>query len=220
MTDIDLQQPWTFKSSIVAEEFDSHVNKQLPWYGILTEVVVEIARTYAAENGVIYDLGAATGNISRALKDIVVSRNIEMINVEPAEEMLQKWHGHGDVIRSRAQDVDFQPFDLAVSFLTVAFVHPEERVKLLDRLLEKKRAGGAIILVEKFLDRGNPRLNTRIGWRLKEVAGETPNEIYAKEQSINGMLRPLREEEIIYREGAEEIDWFFQLGDFSGCVIR
>lgn len=220
MTEINLQQPWTFKSSIVAQEFDDHVSKQLPWYGIVTEVVVEIARTFAAEKGVVYDLGAATGNISRALQPIVEPRECQMINVEPAEEMLSEWHGYGDVIRSRAQDVDFQPFDLAISFLTIAFVHPEDRATLLRRMIEKKRPGGAIILVEKFLDRGNPRLNTRVGWRLKEVAGETPNEIYAKEQSINGMLRPLTEEEIIYCEGVEQVDWFFQMGDFSGCVIR
>jgi tRNA (cmo5U34)-methyltransferase len=140
-----------------------------------------------------------------------------MINIEPAQEMLDNWHGVGDVIRSRAQDVDYQPFDLAISFLTMAFIHPEDRSKLLNRLIYKKRIGGSIVIVEKFIDLGNPRINNHINWTLKEASGENMEDIYKKEKSIAGILRPMHTNEINALEC--NIDWFFQMGDFAGAIL-
>ena len=58
-------QDWTFQG--FAPEFDAHVREQLPWYGMATESVALIARHYIPRRGLIYDLGASTGNVGRAL---------------------------------------------------------------------------------------------------------------------------------------------------------
>ena len=61
----DKRQDWTFQG--FAPEFDAHVREQLPWYGMATESVALIARHYIPRRGLVYDLGASTGNVGRAL---------------------------------------------------------------------------------------------------------------------------------------------------------
>ena len=57
---------WTFKSSDVAEGFDNHVREQLPWYDLVTDGLRQLARHYIPQNGLVYDIGASTGNMGRA----------------------------------------------------------------------------------------------------------------------------------------------------------
>jgi len=44
---------WTFKSKDVAEHFDAHVREQLPFYDLVTDTIVHIARHYLPNNGII-----------------------------------------------------------------------------------------------------------------------------------------------------------------------
>jgi hypothetical protein len=54
---------WTFKNANVAQNFDQHVREQLPWYELATAIATHFGRHYMPENGLMYDLGASTGNI-------------------------------------------------------------------------------------------------------------------------------------------------------------
>ena len=70
---------WTFENKEVAENFNNHVREQLPWYDLATQAVIHLARHYIPNNGLVYDLGASTGNIGNAIKDILTTRNAEFI---------------------------------------------------------------------------------------------------------------------------------------------
>lgn len=65
-------QDWTFQG--FAPEFDAHVREQLPWYGMATESVALIARHYIPRRGLVYDLGASTGNVGRVLASTLHER--------------------------------------------------------------------------------------------------------------------------------------------------
>ena len=76
---------WTFKSAEVAEGFDSHVRQQLPWYDLTTGIVAHVARHYIPRGGLVYDIGASTGNIGRAICDTLTNRNATIIPIDNAK---------------------------------------------------------------------------------------------------------------------------------------
>ena len=62
------------KTSNVARGFDRHVREQLPWYDLATNAILHVARHYIPQDGLVYDFGASTGNIGRALAPILKER--------------------------------------------------------------------------------------------------------------------------------------------------
>jgi tRNA (cmo5U34)-methyltransferase len=86
---VDIPSNWTFETSAVASGFDRHVREQLPWYDLATNAITHIARHYIPEGGLVYDLGAATGNIGRAVAPVLADRGARLIGIEPSAEMVK-----------------------------------------------------------------------------------------------------------------------------------
>jgi tRNA (cmo5U34)-methyltransferase len=69
---------WTFKNRDVADVFDQHVREQLPWYEIATGVAAFMAKAFLPTNGRMFDVGCSTGNMGRALADVITARQIRL----------------------------------------------------------------------------------------------------------------------------------------------
>jgi tRNA (cmo5U34)-methyltransferase len=208
---------WTFKNEGIADAFDSHVREQLPWYDLVTDAVEHIARHYIPENGLVYDIGASTGNVGRAISDILYARSARLIAVEKEAEMSAKYSGPGDIVVSDALDIDFEPFDFGVIFLSAIFMAPHKRGEFFSRFRNALRPGGAIVLVERMEAKAGyvSTIIARLTLSNKLKAGATPDDIISKELSLSGIQRPIVEKEL--PEGAIE---FFRLGDFAGWIVQ
>lgn len=206
---------WTFESKEIAEAFDDHVREQLPWYDLATGVVSHLIRHYLPENGVLYDVGASTGNITRAVSKTINDRAAKVIALEPSNDMVSVYMGEGSVITEKAEEHEFEEFDVAVMFLTMMFVPVRHRHNLLERIKAKCRPGGCIVIFDKTNDNSG-YLSTVIN-RLTiagKVANNTPpDQIIKKELSLSGCQRPYSCES----HGAVEI---FRFGDFAGWIIE
>lgn len=214
---MDIPSNWTFETAGVAASFDRHVREQLPWYDLATNAVTHIARHYIPEDGLVYDLGAATGNIGRAIAPVLNDRGARLIGIEPSAEMVKRYEAPGEIICAKAEDVEYEGFDLAVVFLTLMFVEPRKRVLLMNRLRHACRPGGAIIVFDK-LEPASGYLST-VFYRLtlagKRAAGVAPGEIIEKELSLSGVQRPITIEQL----GGEAYLWS-RFGDFGGWLIE
>jgi tRNA (cmo5U34)-methyltransferase len=214
---MEIPSNWTFETAGVAAGFDRHVREQLPWYDLATNAITHIARHYIPEGGLVYDLGAATGNIGRALAPVLEDRGARLVGIEPSAAMVERYDAPGQVICAKAEDVDFEGFDLAVVFLTLMFVEPRKRVVLMNRLRHACRPGGAIVVFDKLEPVGG-YLST-VFYRLtlagKRAAGVEPGEIIEKELSLSGVQRPILEDQL----GGPAYQWF-KFGDFAGWVIE
>lgn len=214
---MEIPSNWTFETAEVAKGFDRHVREQLPWYDLATNAITHIARHYISEGGLVYDVGAATGNIARALQPVLDDRGARIINVEPSAAMVEKFDGPGEVICARAEDVIYEGFDLAVVFLTLMFIEPRRRVRVMNHLRQSCRPGGAIIVFDKLEPAGG-YLST-VFYRLtlagKRAAGVPPAEIIEKELSLSGVQRPINEEQL-----SGDAHLWFKFGDFAGWVIE
>lgn len=208
---------WTFESKEVASRFDSHVREQLSWYDTLTASVVHIAAHYIPRGGVVYDIGASTGNIARALEPFILDRKVEMISIESSEEMAMRFRGPGSLLVESALEVNFKPFDFGVCMLTLMFLPVDRRRAFLADLISRLKPGGAIVVVDKVLTAGNyPAVVIRsLAMKWKLDAGATAEEIVAKQLSLGGVQRPI-DERIIPAHAVE----FFRFGEFAGWIIE
>jgi tRNA (cmo5U34)-methyltransferase len=210
---------WTFENASIAEHFDAHVREQLPWYSLATGAVAHIARHYIPKGGLIYDIGASTGNIGRALEPMLLERGADLIPIEASQEMGLQYSGPGakNLIIGDAEEVEYQPCDLIVLFLTAMFLPVCGRRAFLAYLRSYLRPGGAMIIVDKC--QATSGYAATVLWRMtlagKIAAGVDAAEIVAKELSLGGVQRPLSHREI--PEGA--IEWL-RFGEFCGWLVE
>lgn len=214
---MEIPSNWTFETPGVAAGFDRHVREQLPWYDLATNAITHIARHYISESGLVYDIGAATGNIGRAIEPVLKDRNAKLISIEPSIEMIKRYEAPGETICAKAEDIEYEGFDFAVVFLTLMFVEPRKRVQLMNRLTNACRPGGAIVVFDKLEPVGG-YLST-VFYRLtlagKRAAGVESEEIVEKELSLSGVQRPILESQL----GSPAYQWF-KFGDFAGWLIE
>jgi len=213
-----LRDDWTFRAADVASDFDRHVREQLPWYELATRMVAHIARHYLPPGGLILDVGAATGNIGRALADTIAARHARLIGIEASREMAARYDAPGEVVIADAVDVDFAHYrpDVIVCFLTLMFVPVKLRHVLISRMCQSLAKGGALIIFDKMAA-GSGYLSTML-YRLtliaKQEAGATAGEIMQKDLSLAGIQRPMTDSELT---GFAPV---FRFGDFAGFVYE
>jgi len=207
---------FTFDGKMTGSNFDNHVKEQLPFYEMLTNATSMIIRNYLPKNGVMYDIGASTGNITKSIADIAESRGAYVCSIEQSGDMAQTWDGYGEIFISEAQSFNYKQFDVAVCFLVLMFLSVEDRKELINTLRSKMKAGGVIIIVDKTPVAGGyfGTIMRRLtfDWKLKN--GATPDQIITKELSLAGVQRPMLKSEI---SDAKE---FFRFGEFIGWVIE
>lgn len=208
---------WSFDSRSIADNFDSHVREQLPWYDLATGIAAHIGRHYLCKGGRAYDLGASTGNIGRALKVEIEARGVEWIPVDNSAAMVANYRGPGKPELADLESLAIQPYNFAVAFLVAAFIDPATRRERLAEIAQQCRPNGALLIFDK-MEPGRGYAATVL-WRLalagKLRQGASAEAILGKELSLAGVQRPLRRDEL--PGGAVQV---FQFGDFAGWIIE
>lgn len=209
---------FTFDKNMTGANFDSHVREQLPFYSIVTNAVAMIARNYLPKDGRMYDIGASTGNITKAIADFAHSRNAEVHSIDNSVDMLATWTGYGTAEVNDAVHFEYKEFDVAVCFLVLMFITKEQRFQLIQKLLKNLRHGGVVVIVDKMNVEGGyfGTVLRRLTLDYKLKNGATPDQIINKELSLSGIQRPFDNDEIV----AYKLRQFFQLGEFVGWVIE
>lgn len=218
-------EAWTFKCDAVAEKFEDHVREQLPWYDVLSRYVCDLAISFLPRGGVLYDIGASTGNITSLLEADLLSKEAVAVSIEPSHQMSHRWGGNGALWTIEAENIDFmrQRPDVAIMFLTIMFMKPSEREDFLDKLFEAVTPGGAVIIVDKGYLHHGP---VQVACKAAQLAGKrragTPGDAYVtKELSLRGEQRPTDDQAIL--ELAVEHGFvgepIFRFGEFYGILL-
>lgn len=217
MGNMKIPQNWTFKSNEVANGFDKHVHEQLPWYDLTTGVIAHVARHYIPEGGMVYDIGASTGNIGKAIADTLEARHAKIVALDNSESMKAEYAAPGSLTIADAITFEYESFDFAVCFLVLMFVPPAKRAGLIAKLRAKMNPGGAMVIFDKCQPvKGYvATVMSRLALAGKVAAGVDEREIIAKELSLSGVQRPLDPKEL--GDDAQEI---FRFGDFAGWIIE
>lgn len=209
---------WSFKSKEIADNFDAHVNEQLPWYKMATDMVVHFGTHYLTQGGRMYDFGASTGNITRSLHDIITKRNVEAISFDNSQEMVDVFQGAGEIHCADVRDVKLEPYDFATSFLMLLFLSPEDQDAVLAKMVKAIKPGGCLFIVDRTVGKEG-YLGTvlhRFTLANKLAAGATYEDVMKKELSLMGVQRPIEYNRLLARYNAQEV---FRMADFAGWVI-
>lgn len=211
---------WTFNSTATAANFESHVRGHLAWYDMVTDAVAMAAGHYIPTGGLVYDLGCGNGNVGRALAGILQARDATLIGVDRSAPMCTRYTAPGSVICGEIEAVPMRPFDVAVSMLTLMFLHPIKQEAVINKLAKLAKPGGAIILVEKEIGSGGyfQTIMQRITFAAKIKTGTTPAEVMQKEFSLVGVQRPIKHD--IIHNTRLHVAEFFRFGEFAGYIME
>lgn len=218
--------------STVANVFDDMVNRSVPYYGEIQRMVAELAADHALDGTAIYDLGCSTGTTMIGMNTMVAD-DITFVGIDDSPQMLDK-------CRAKLIEAGFtRPFDLkvadlnegvdiknasvAVLCLTLQFLRPIYREKLLKDVFDGLVSGGVLILVEKILAEDS-RYNRDFiihYYNYKRRNNYSEMEISQKREALENVLIPYKLSEnitMLRDAGFNHCEVFFKWYNFTGLV--
>ncbi len=216
----------------VANVFDDMVNRSVPFYGEIQRMVAELAADWVQDGTDVYDLGCSTGTTLIGLNTLVPG-HIRFVGLDESSEMLTKCDtklkeaGFERPYELRAADLHHNPeitnASVVILCLTLQFVRPLYRERLIRRIYEGMVPGGALILVEKILaeDSVFNREFIKYYYNYKRRNQYSELEISQKREALENVLIPykLSENSQMLRDtGFSHCETFFKWYNFSGII--
>jgi tRNA (cmo5U34)-methyltransferase len=222
---------FTFDRS-VATVFDDMVSRSVPFYGEIQRMIVELARDFVSPESAVYDLGCSTGTTLINLHPHL-DPSVRFVGVDNSEEMLAKCRvkleeeGVDRALDLRCGDlnegVEIEDASLVTLVLTLQFIRPLRRDRLIGDIYRGLRSQGCLLLVEKVLGEESlfNRLFIKYYYDLKRRNGYSDTEIAQKREALENVLIPyklLENRELLLRTGFQAVDVFFKWYNFCGIV--
>lgn len=167
----------------------------------------------------MYDLGASTGNITKALESEITKRKVTAISLDNSAPMGDVFRGVGQFEIADIRTYEFQPYDFCACFLVLMFLQPVQQRAVFQRLAENLRPGGALVIFDRtaIFNGYLGQVVNRLTLAGKVATGVPAESIVKKELSLAGAQRPISPEYLGFaEEGVAEI---FRFGDFAGWVL-
>lgn len=216
----------------VATVFDDMVGRSVPFYAEMQRMIGEMAGDFAADGTNVYDLGCATGTTMLHL-DRFVPKGVRFIGIDNSQEMLDKCAAKlrsDDFIRDHElrcadlnQGVQVENASMVLLILTLQFVRPLNRDRLIRSLRDGMNENGALILVEKLIGEDSlfNRLFIKYYYDMKKRNGYSELEIAQKREALENVLVPyklMENREMLLNAGFRYVDVFFKWYNFSGII--
>ena len=192
---------WSF-SGDVAENFDQHVSRSVPFYHEGHELIANISDYFVHEDSVCYELGCSTGVLTAKLAERHKSKSgTRFIGIDQEEDMIAVAKGscqdeNVEYICDNVLQYEMGKADVIIAYYTIQFVRPKQRQILFDRIYEALNWGGAFLLFEKVRasDARFQDIMTGLYNDYKIAKGYSPDEILGKTRSLKGILEPFSTE--------------------------
>ena len=228
-------KPSDFKfSSKVAGVFDDMVNRSVPYYEEMQRMISELAADHAVKDTSIYDLGCSTGTTMIHM-DQLVDESIPFVGVDDSKDMLDKCRHkflqldikrpYELVVADLNKDVHIHNASVVVLCLTLQFVRPIAREKLVKQIFNGLNNDGALIVVEKILAEDS-RFNRdfiKYYYDMKRRHHYSEMEIAQKREALENVLIPYKLSEnitLLRDAGFEHCETFFKWYNFAGFIAK
>lgn len=219
-------------NAAVATVFDDMVSRSVPYYGEMQRMIAELATDFAVDKTNIYDLGCSTGttllNLGACLKPAVkfmgVDNSLEMLG--RCRDKLAKGgfnRPHELVCADLNDGLQIENASIVTMILTLQFIRPLHRDKLVGQILRGLNPDGCLIIVEKVIGEDSlfNRLFIKHYYEYKRRNGYTDLEISQKREALENVLVPyklLENREMLMRAGFRYCDVFFKWYNFCGII--
>lgn len=227
-------RPWKFDKA-VAECFTDMLERSIPEYETMRDLVFRVGRGFVKPKTAIIDLGCSSGIASEPFVERFGIQNKFMM-YDVSEPMLDECRSrYSSWLKQKTgtvtvANVDItgdirQLFDvsLVLSVLTVQFTPIENRTRTLQNIYDCLMPGGAFIFVEKVL--GNcAETDSLFVSEYHEIKREheyTNEQIIDKRESLSGVLVPVSaeyNESMLASCGYKHIECFWRYLNFCAWV--
>ena len=224
--------PFNFNGE-VAEVFDDMLNRSIPGYQDLQDIISKFIMEYYRKNTYIYDLGCSTGNtILELFKNMPEGLSCDYLlkAVDKSEEMLQRAREkcckyNVEWICDGVENVKIENASVVVSNYTIQFVDPDLRFPLLKNIYSGLNNDGILILSEKVSVNEDKmeKIISDLFYNFKLKNNYSRLEIDQKAESLRNVLIPLKVENYFkYLQdcGFKNINIIFKYYNFMSLVAQ
>ena len=217
-----------------AAVFDDMLDRSVPFYGEIQRMLGELSADFAAQGSSIYDLGCSTASSFLAIgAHLTPDAEIEFVGLDSSSDMLAiadrklqaarfPWRyrlEHADL----DQGVRIENASVVLLVLTLQFLRPLNRERLISSIYEGMRHNGCLLLVEKVLGEHSTfnRLFINHYYEMKRRKGYSEIEIAQKREALENVLIPYRSGEnelLLQQAGFRQMDTFFKWYNFCGLL--
>jgi len=226
-------KPSDFKfTQTVASVFDDMVNRSVPFYEEIQRMVAELAADHAMEHTNVYDLGCSTGTTLINL-DKVIPPDIDFIGIDNSEEMLLKCRNNFQangvnrsydlLYKDLNRGIEIENASVVVMCLTLQFIRPLYREKLVEEIHRQLNDNGCFILIEKVLGEDSlfNRQFIKYYYDFKRRNHYNDMEIAQKREALENVLIPyklMENRELLLNKGFRFVETFFKWYNFCGMI--
>jgi tRNA (cmo5U34)-methyltransferase len=212
-----------------ASVFEDMLERSVPFYGEMQRMLAELAADFAVDGTAVYDLGSSTGTTLRALDQL--PQDVTLVGVDSSPAMLDRARADLGTLRHRVelecadlnQALRITNASVVVMSLTLQFVRPLHRERILREISDGLQHNGCLLMIEKVVTQESMlnRLYIQNYYEFKRRNGYSSMEIAQKREALENVLIPYRLEEndeMLRRAGFRSVDVFFKWYNFCGLI--
>ncbi|SEH06607.1 carboxy-S-adenosyl-L-methionine synthase CmoA [Candidatus Venteria ishoeyi] len=236
---VNLHQPlqdFRFDAQVAAV-FSDMIQRSVPGYLELIQLIGLIAQRYAQADSHVYDLGCSLGAASLSMAQHISHKSCTIIAVDNAPAMIEKCQTtlpqHSPVpLQLHCADILNFPIEnasMVVLNFTLQFIKPELRLSLLQRIWQGMRSGAILVLSEKLHFSDNETESwqdvtlTALHHDFKRTKGYSDLEISQKRSAIEKVLLPdtlAIHQQRLFDAGFSEVAQWYQCLNFASILAK
>ena len=215
-----------------ADVFDDMLDRSVPFYTEIQRMIAEMSADFAVPGTTVYDLGCSTCNTFVQI-DPLVPKDVAFVGVDSSEAMLDRareklarlgvTRSCDLVLGDLNKGVQVANASVVILNLTLQFVRPLYRSRVVHSIADGINPGGCLLLVEKVLspDSTVNRLFIKYYYEMKKRHGYSEMEIAQKREALENVLIPyhyVENRELLLQCGFKQVDNFFRWYNFCGVL--
>ncbi len=215
-----------------AAVFDDMLDRSVPFYAEIQRMIGELAADFATEGSNVYDLGCSTGTTLLQL-DRILPDGVMIYGIDSSPQMLdiaqgklagaQLAHPFELLCQDLNQNAAITNASVVIMNLTLQFIRPLGRDRIISEIAQGINEGGCLILIEKVLSPSSTlnRLFIKHYYEFKKRNGYSELEIAQKREALENVLIPYHfdeNRELLLRNGFKACDQFFRWYNFCGMI--
>lgn len=193
----------------VADVFENMINRSVPGYALVLELIGLLTERYARPGTNCYDLGCSLGASTLMIRRHLPA-SCHVIGIDSSPAMVERCRANVardhseasiEIIESTIQQTEFENASIVVLNYTLQFIPLEERLAILKKIADGMIKGGALVLAEKvrFEDPETQEAMTNLHHEFKKFQGYSDLEIAQKRAALEDFLVPETESNHLIR---------------------
>ena len=218
---------WTF-SGKVAQNFDKHIGKSVPFYQWSHKLGLNISDFFLKDKSNVYDLGCSTGTFLKSLENRHPNKKINCYGIDEVKQMIS-WAKNKNknknikFLNKNIVNYKLKKSEFITSFYTIQFIPPAKRQAIFDKIFNSLNWGGGFLFFEKVRapDARFQDMMSLIYNDYKLDQGYNAKEIIEKPRSLKGVMEPFSSKanfEMLKRAGFKDSMSVFKFVCFEGFL--